>query len=412
MLNMVIHLSGSLASDDSGKLLVQLPHEKEYVKPPSFDGTSISSSEEELTDHSMKIHEMSPLSDKIEYAQTPHDKDLVEPPSLDGRIPLEELVDHHMKIHEMSLSDRVEYAQELKGQAAKDFASKDYKAAYQAYARAVDLVQTATETSCNMGIDGRVHAVMLVITCSIKAAVCSRNLEQWDEAERLARNATAILDSLEPRLGENIRVQVDQTAYSRIFGEWRVKSLMVMAQASAEKQNTEQAIKLLTRAQDVIAEYSAPEFAQQPLLKPSVKRLRGQDKEVLRLQAQCIRQRQAELREIEQTEMQQRAREILGSSPQVANGEEKKEEADPQPVCSAAVEETPAPLSTESLPNGSTSDSTGGEISTIPKEDATLPFYNAQGHQGIHNYYVRALTGVLATILVLGFAVRSSRRQS
>jgi hypothetical protein len=79
--------------------------------------------------------------------QTPHEKGLAEPPSLDGRIPLEELVDHHKKTREMSLSDRVEYAQELKRQAAKDFASKDYKAAYQAYARAVDAVQTATQKS-------------------------------------------------------------------------------------------------------------------------------------------------------------------------------------------------------------------------------------------------------------------------
>jgi hypothetical protein len=261
-----------------------------------------------------------------------------------------------------------------------------------------------------MAIDGRVPAVMILITCSIKAAVCSRNLSQWEEAECFARNATVILDSLEPKLGKNIRAQVDQTAYSRIFGEWRVKSLMVMAQASAEKQNIEQAIKFLTRAQDVIGEYSAPEFAQQPLLKPSVKRLRAQDKEILRLQAQCIRQRQAELR----------AREMLRSSPQVADGEEKKEEADAQPVY-------PAPLPRERLPNASTLD----EMSTTPKEGAAesmrenASFSNAQGHQDRKNsimdnfdqeselawyHRVRALTGVLAAVLVLGFTVRGSRR--
>jgi hypothetical protein len=195
---------------------------------------------------------------------------------------------------------------------------------------------------------------------------------------------------------------------------------MVMAQASAEKQNIEQAIKFLTRAQDVIGEYSAPEFAQQPLLKPSVKRLRAQDKEILRLQAQCIRQRQAELREIEQKEMQQRAREMLRSSPQVADGEEKKEEADAQPVY-------PAPLPRERLPNASTLD----EMSTTPKEGAAesmrenASFSNAQGHQDMKNsimdnfdqeselawyHRVRALTGVLAAVLVLGFTVRGSRR--
>jgi tetratricopeptide (TPR) repeat protein len=384
MLNLVLYFSDSPALDDRGELLVQ----------------------------------------------TPHEKGLAEPPSLDGTISSEELVDYPKKIHEMSLSDRVEYAQELKGQAAKDYASKDYKAAYPKYARAVDAVQTATETSDNMSIDRRVPAIMLLITCSIKAAVCSRNLEQWDEAERFSRNATVILDSLEPKLGENIRAQVDQTAYSRIFGEWRVKSLMVMAQALAEKQNTEQAIKILRRAQDVITQYSAPEFALQPLLKSSVKRLRAQDEDILILQAQCIRQRQAELLEAERKEVQQ-DREILCSSPQLTDIEEEKEEGDPHPFCSA-VKETPATLPKASLPNRSTLNSpAGNEMSTTPKEDATESMIEnassskAQDHEVIQNsvvddfdedaelawyHNVRALTGVLTVILVLSFAVSSRRR--
>jgi hypothetical protein len=50
-------------------------------------------------------------------------------------------------------------------------------------------------------MDG-VPAVMLLISCSIKAATCARNLEQWNEAERFALNATVILDRLEPKLGD------------------------------------------------------------------------------------------------------------------------------------------------------------------------------------------------------------------
>jgi hypothetical protein len=355
--------------------------------------------------------------------QPPHEKGVVEPPSLDGTISSEES-DHPKKIHEMSLIDRVEYAQELKGQAAKDFASKDFKMAYSQYARAVDAIQTATETSDEMGIDGRVPAVMLLITCSIKAATCARNLEQWDEAERFALNATVIIDRLEPKLGEILHLQVDQTAYLRIFGEWRVKSLMLMAQALTEKHYNEQAVKILKKAQDVIAKCSAPEFAQQPLLKCSLKRLSAQDEELLRLQAQCIRQRQAELLEAERKEMQQRALEIRLLSPQVTDIEEEKEDADP-PSVGSAIEETPAPLPRESWPNGSSLHSNGNETSTTPKEDATESMRENASLSTKQNitvgdsdeeatpaWYldVRALTCVLTAILVVSFAVRSRRR--
>lgn len=110
MLNLVLYFSDSPALDDSGKFLV--------------------------------------------LVQTPHEKGFAEPPSLDGTISSDEQSDHPKKIHEMSLSDRVEYAQELKGQAAKDFVSKDYKAAYSKYSKAADAVQTGTEKSGIMGIDG------------------------------------------------------------------------------------------------------------------------------------------------------------------------------------------------------------------------------------------------------------------
>jgi hypothetical protein len=346
----------------------------------------------------------------VQMAQTPNEKGLVEPPST---ISSEESSNHPpKKINEMSLSDRVEYAQELKGQAAKDFASKDYKVAYTRNARAVDAIQTATETSDKMGIDGRVPAVMLLITCSIKAATCARNLEQWDEAERLSLNATVIIDRLEPKLGEILCLQVDQTAYSRIFGEWRVKSLMLTAQALTEQQHTEQAVKILKKAQDVIAKHSAPEFAQQPLLKSSLKRLRAQDEEVLRLQAQCIQQRQAELLEAKRKEMNHRALEIRPLSPQVTDIEEEKEDDDPQSV-------------RESSPKGSSLHSNGNERSTAPKEDATesmrenvsLSTKEKSVADDIDEdatlaWYlnVRTLTGFLTAILVVSFAVRSRRR--
>jgi tetratricopeptide (TPR) repeat protein len=384
MLSLVLYFNDSPALDDRGNVLVQSPHEKGSIEPPSLDGTI---SSEESSDS------------RSDY-----------PPK---------------KIHEMSLNERVEYAQELKGQAGRNFASKDYKAAYSKYSRVVEAIQIATETSDKLDIAGRVPAVMLLITCSIKAATCARNLEQWDDTERFALNATVIIDRLEPKLGENLRLQVDQTAYLMVFGEWRVKSLLLTAHALTETQRTEQAVKILKKAQDVITKNSSPEYAQKPLLKSSLKRLSAQDEDVLRLQAKCIRQRQAELLEAQRKRIQDRALEKrLLSPPLVIDVEEAKEDAD-SPSFRSAIEETPAPLPRESPPNGTALHSDGKEMSTTPKEDATESKTKKATLSTKQNSVVddieeeatlawyhnmRALTSVLAAVLVVSFAVRSRRR--
>lgn len=189
-----------------------------------------------------------------------------------------------------------------------------------------------------------------------------------------------------------------------------------MAQALTEKQDTERAIKILKRAQDVITKHSGPEFAQQPLLKSSLKRLQAQDEEVLKLQAQYIRQRQAELREAERKEKLQRARESIVSSPKMTDIEEEKEFVDSQPVCSA-VEETPAPLPRESSPNGSTLDSnvhghaneSMTEIASLSKQNSVIDDFDEEAKLAWF-HTMRALPGVLTAILVVSFAARSRRR--
>jgi hypothetical protein len=128
--------------------------------------------------------------------RTPHEKGWVEPTCCDGRIRLRKHVDHPEKIDEMSVSERVEYAQALKAQAAKAFASKDYKAAYRAYARAIAAVENATHMSASTS-DRQFLVAMIIIRCSIKAARWSRKLGKWDEAETF--------DTLEAEIAESIR---------------------------------------------------------------------------------------------------------------------------------------------------------------------------------------------------------------
>jgi hypothetical protein len=128
--------------------------------------------------------------------------------------------------------------------------------------------------------DRQFLVAMIIIRCSIKAARWSRKLGKWDEAEKF--------DTLEAEIAESIRAQVTHTAYSRIFGEWRVKSLLVIARVSIEKNNTEQATAIHENARDVIAKLSAAEFTQQqPSLKSPVKRLLAQYEEVIKLQGRC-----------------------------------------------------------------------------------------------------------------------------
>jgi tetratricopeptide (TPR) repeat protein len=166
--------------------------------------------------------------------------------------------------------------------------------------------------------------LVLMITCSNNAATCCTKLERWDDAEKFARNALVIIDALEPKRGMRIHKLLIQTGYtdSKLFGEWRVKSFIIIARALAEKGYSEQAIEILKQAREVIDKYTAQEFVKQPALKSSVKTLIANGKEINKLHKAC-----KDRRKVERDKEKQRARAMFGLSSlaTVTEAEEKKE---------------------------------------------------------------------------------------
>jgi hypothetical protein len=198
------------------------------------------------------------------------------------------------KVYEMSVYEKVEHARTLKAEAATAFKAKDFVDARLLYARAVDAVkyvQHKKESSNEV----RADLLLLMITCSNNAGTCCTQLRQWEEAYKLAKNASVLIDALELKVGMKIHTLLNKEGYadSTLFGEWRVKSCLLMARALSNKGEEAQAMELLKTAQDVITKFTADEFAQQPLLKSSVKQLLANAKEVKKLHATCKEQRKA-----------------------------------------------------------------------------------------------------------------------
>jgi hypothetical protein len=212
------------------------------------------------------------------------------------------------KLYEMSVYERVEFAQELKKKTAADFTAKNYSAALQTYASAVDAVRYVQHKSDSSN-EVRADLVVLMITCSNNAATCCTKLLHWNEAETFARNTLIIIDALEPKKGKRIHVLLNQSGYTdtKLFGEWRVKSCIIIAKALAEKGDYEEAMEILKTAREVIDKYTAQEYVKQPALNQSVKTLMANGKEIKKLHTQC-----KERRKVERDKEKKRARAMFG----------------------------------------------------------------------------------------------------
>jgi hypothetical protein len=119
-----------------------------------------------------------------------------------------------------------------------------------------------------------------MVACSIRAAACCRKLDQSDEAETIAQDALVIISkTLEPKFDGSIRTHVSETdhGYSRVFGEWRVKNLLVLARVSIEQQDYEQALQILDNARAVSAKYQVSKCTETPPLETSRLRLVSSD---------------------------------------------------------------------------------------------------------------------------------------
>lgn len=190
------------------------------------------------------------------------------------------------ELYEMTVHERVEAAMEFKTQANKDFAAKEYRAALQSYAMAVDAVRYVQHKTDS---DNYVRADLLVVmvTCSNNAGMCARHLGHWDESFKFGKNAEVLLDAVEKKKGLKIHSILVKDGYHdvKLFGEWKVKCLMLQARALAEKKDFDQTIEILKKAHEIITKHATAENAEK--YAASVKNLRNLEKEVKKLHAGC-----------------------------------------------------------------------------------------------------------------------------
>lgn len=184
---------------------------------------------------------------------------------------------------EMDVYERVELSNEYKALANKQFAQKLYEPALLTYSKAVDAVRYVQHES-NSSNEIRADLVVAMITCSNNAGTCSIQLHKWDQAIKFATNALVLIDALYPKRGGKIHTILKRDGYpdSKIFGEWRVKSYLIMARAQFERKDYDEALKTLQRATIIVNEFNE---------KTAV--LVSQEKEVSKLKAHCEREDKA-----------------------------------------------------------------------------------------------------------------------
>mmetsp|Transcript_16151 Transcript_16151/g.46593 ORF Transcript_16151/g.46593 Transcript_16151/m.46593 type:complete len:532 (-) Transcript_16151:61-1656(-) len=207
------------------------------------------------------------------------------------------------KLEEMNATERVEFAQRQKASAVSVFKEKQYQRALNLYAGAVDAVRFVQHDASSSN-ELRADLVEVMVTCSNNAATCCVQLGRWPEAAKFAQNAIVLLDALHNKRGMKIHTILNNDnclCDAKLFGEWRVKSLLITARACAEKKEYEDAIDILKRARDIITLFcnnggdNANEGinATDAMKSVSVKHLQTQDKEVRKLLSACMERKKA-----------------------------------------------------------------------------------------------------------------------
>ena len=232
---------------------------------------------------------------------------------------------------EMDVYERVELANEFKALANKLFTQKLFDPAVLTYSKAVDAVRYV-QHDANSSNEVRADLVVVMITCSNNAGTCSVQLHKWDEAIKFAKNALVLLDALHPKRGSKIHTILNRDGFtdSKIFGEWRVKSYLVMARAHFERKDYEAASAALQGATAILDECG-------DVKTPT---LLSQEKDVKKLKAHCDREEML-VRKLEK----KRAKAMFGgaSTKPATSGVETPEKED-DAAAAAAVPPTASPV--------------------------------------------------------------------
>ena len=206
-------------------------------------------------------------------------------------------------LSEMSAQERVEFAQRQKASALQSFKEKRYQQALNLYAGAVDAVRYVQHDASSSN-ETRADLVVVMVTCSNNAATCCVQLGRWKDAARFAQNALVLLDALYGKRGLKIHTILiaderrggNDLCDAKLFGEWRVKSYLVVAKAQAQKKEYTEANEILRRARSIILEYTADANNEEvdSITKASITNLLSQDKAIRRFIANFAGQKKAE----------------------------------------------------------------------------------------------------------------------
>lgn len=302
----------------------------------------------------------------------------------------------HKQAYEMSVVEKVERAVELKAEASVQFTQKDYGQALQIYARAVDVVKFVQHKPDSTNVV-RADLVVVMITCSNNAATCCWKLQQWDEAYKHAQQALSLLDALESKKGLKIHQELQREGHHdvRVFGEWKVKSLLIIARVLAERDETEAAMNMAKKARDIVVTYTTSAiYTENAGYQLSVKQLLSNDKELLKLYARCKERRKAQLKK-EKLRAQAMFAAPSKDKKRSASPEEKKSE-------SIATEDAVTPASVSALktswnetPNGTQRNLLKG--ATVEEEEEEVAWHQDPAFLG----GLGAVIGVVGTLLLL-----------
>jgi tetratricopeptide (TPR) repeat protein len=187
---------------------------------------------------------------------------------------------------EMDPMERVDFAMKQKQIAGQRFAEKHHEIALRKYAEAIDAVRYVQHTRQNSN-ECRADLLLVIVTCSNNAGTCCFQLGKFDEAIRFAKNALILLNALYGKRGmkiHNILLTDHNLSDSKIFGEWRAKSCLIIARAETSKKTFDAA--KLREAKIYISEYMNKE------LNTDQKRLKDIMKEVAKIKNSIITEKQ------------------------------------------------------------------------------------------------------------------------
>ena len=129
------------------------------------------------------------------------------------------------KIYDMDVFEKVEYANLIKQQATEQFKQKDYSGALELFARAIDAVRYV-QHGVGSTNELRADLIVVMITCSNNAALCSSKQNDWDRTAKFAENALVLIEALEEK-GSKSKIKgvlnMDGISDSQLFGTWKVK---------------------------------------------------------------------------------------------------------------------------------------------------------------------------------------------